>query len=70
MLIHVFLEVLFTKFENENQFCLSVNDIVESDDVDMTQLFHERNFADGGGRGAFFCIEMNLLQGNDFISRP
>jgi len=70
VLIHVLLEILFTKFENENQFRLSVNDVVESNDVDMTQLLHERNFADGGGRGAFFCIEVNLLQGDDFVSRP
>jgi hypothetical protein len=41
MLVHVFLEILVTVFEDKDKFCLRVYDIVQADNVDMFELFHE-----------------------------
>ena len=67
--IHVFLEVAFTVLKYEDELCLGVDDVVEADDIDMLELFHEGDLTDGGRWGAFFCIEMNLLEGDDFVCR-
>lgn len=39
--VHVLLEVAFAVFEDENEFGLGMDDIVEADDIDMLELFHE-----------------------------
>lgn len=64
--IHEFLEVLVHVFEDEHEFVLGVDDIVEGDDVFMLELFHEGDFADGGGGGAFFAVEVDLFEGDEF----
>lgn len=64
--VHEFLEVLVHVFEDEHEFVVGVDDVVEGDDVLMLELFHEGDFADGGGGGAFFAIEVDFLQGDEF----
>ena len=46
--IHVLLEVAFTVLKYEDELCLGVNDVVEADDIDMLELFHEGDLTDGG----------------------
>lgn len=47
MCVHVALEVLLAEFENKDKFLLGVDDIVEANDVGVTELLHERDFSDG-----------------------
>jgi len=67
MSVHVALEVLFAEFEDQDQFLLGVDDIVESDDVGMPEFFHERDLTNRSRWGALFCIEVDLFQGDNFI---
>ena len=46
--VHVFLQVLVHVFEDEHEFVFCVDDIVEGDYVLVFELFHERDFANGG----------------------
>jgi hypothetical protein len=68
-LVHILLKVLITVLEDKDKFCLRMYDIVEADDVDMLEFFHERNLPDGSGGRPFLCIEMYLLERDDLISR-
>ena len=34
--------------------------------VFVFELFHKRDFADGGARGALFAVEVNFFQGDEF----
>lgn len=61
MLVHILLQILLAVLENKNKFCLCVYDVVQSNDVDMLELFHERDLADGGRWRPFFSIEVDLL---------
>jgi len=45
--VHVALEVLLAEFENKDEFLLGVDNIVEANDVGVTELLHERDFSDG-----------------------
>jgi len=47
VLVHVLLEILFAVLEDEDKLCLGMDNVVQSDDVDMLELLHERDFADG-----------------------
>jgi hypothetical protein len=42
-----------------------MDDVVKEDDVLVLELLHEGYFTDSGGRGAFFGIEVDLLQGDE-----
>lgn len=64
--VHELLEVFVHVFEDEHELVLGVNDVVEGDDVFMLELFHEGNFADGGGGGAFFAVEVDFFEGDEF----
>ncbi len=64
--VHVFLEIFVHILKDEHEFVLSVNDIVERDDILMFELFHERDFADGSRRCPFFRVEVNFFQGDEF----
>ena len=68
--IHILLEVSVTVLEDENQLGLGVDNIMKSDNVDMFQLLHQRDFADRGRGGSFLGIEVNFLEGNDFVCGP
>ena len=67
--IHILLQVPLAVLEDENEFGLCVDNIVEADDVYVLQFFHKRDFADGGRWSAFFRIEVNLFESDDFICR-
>lgn len=67
MLIHILLQVLFTVLEYKNKFGLGVDDIVQANDIDVFEFFHQRNFADGCGWCSFFCIEVDFFQGYYFV---
>ena len=62
MSVHVFLEVAVHVLEHEHQLVFSVNNIVKTDDILVLQLLHEGDFADSGGWGAFFRVEVNFFQ--------
>jgi hypothetical protein len=46
--VHVLLQILIHVFEDQHELVLSVNDIVEADDVLVLQLLHQRDLADCG----------------------
>ena len=64
--IHVLFEIFIHVFENQHQLVLGVDDVVQGQDVFVLELFHERDFADGGARCAFFGIEMDFFEGDKF----
>lgn len=39
--VHVLLKVAFAVLEDEDKFSLGMDDVVEADDVNMLELFHE-----------------------------
>jgi len=47
-----------------------VDDIVEGDNVFVFELFHEGDFADGGAGGAFFAVEVDFFEGDEFAGLP
>ena len=67
MNIHVLLQVSLAVLEDKDKLCFGVDDIVEANDVDVLELLHERYLADGGGRRPFLCIQVDLLECDDFI---
>lgn len=67
ILIHILFQVALAIFENEDELCLGVDDIVEAKDVDMLELLHERDLTDSSGRGSLFSIKMYLFEGDDFV---
>jgi hypothetical protein len=44
--VHIALEVLLAEFEDEDEFLLGVDNIMEANDVRVTELLHERYFSD------------------------
>lgn len=64
--IHVFLQILIHVFKDQHELVLGVDDIVEGDNVIMLQLLHERDLADGCGWCAFFRVQMNLFECDEF----
>lgn len=70
MCVHVLLQIPLAVFEDEDQLGLCMNHVVEADDVDVFKFLHERDFTDGGRRGALFRIEMYLLEGDNFVRCP
>jgi hypothetical protein len=43
-----------------------VDYIVKRDDVFVFKFFHKRDLTNGGARGAFFAVEVDLLQSDVF----
>lgn len=41
ILIHVLLQILLAKLENENKLCLAMDDVVEANDVGVFELLHQ-----------------------------
>ena len=72
MLVHVLFEILLTVLKDEDELCLCMDDIVQSDDIDMLELLHERYLSDGSRRSALLWVEMDFLESDDFIccARP
>lgn len=67
MNIHVLLQIPLTVLEDKYQFCFGVDDIVEAHDVDVLELFHERDLTDGGRWGAFLGIEVYLFERHNLV---
>lgn len=65
--VHVFFEVLIHVFEDEHEFVFGVDDVVQGDDVFVFELFHQGDFADGGAGGAFFAVEVDFFEGDEFV---
>ncbi len=63
--VHVFFEVFVHVLKHEHELVLSVDNVVEGDDVFMFELFHKRDLADGGGGGAFFGVKVDFFEGNE-----
>lgn len=63
--VHVLLEIAIHKLEHQHKFVLGVNNIVKRHNVFVFELLHKRDLADGRTRGAFFGIEMDLLEGDE-----
>lgn len=68
--VHVFLQILITKLENKDEFGLGVDDIVESENIDVFEFFQERDLSNGGAGGALFCVQVDLLESNDLVCNP
>ncbi|KAI3481766.1 hypothetical protein L1887_55613 [Cichorium endivia] len=68
--LHVLLEVLLHELEDEHQLGLGVDDVVESHDVGVAQLLHERDLTDRRRRRALLGIEVDLLERDDLIVEP
>jgi hypothetical protein len=68
--IHVLFKVPFTVLENEYEFCFCVDDIVKAHDVDVLELFHERDLANRRRWGPLFGVEVYLLESDNFICCP
>ena len=68
--VHVALEILLAKFEDEDEFLLGVDDIVETNDIRVTEFFHKRYFSDCSGGSALLSIEVDLLKRDNFIGTP
>lgn len=45
-----------------------MNNIVQGNYVLVFELFHKRDFADGGAGGALFAVEVDFFQGDEFAS--
>lgn len=70
VLIHILFKILVTVLEYKNEFCLRVYNVVKAHDVDVLQFLHERDLPDGSGWCAFLCVQVDLLQSDDFIGSP
>lgn len=64
--VHEFLEVFVHVFEHQHEFVFRVDDVVQRDNVVVLELLHEGDFADGGGGGAFFTVEVDFFQRDEF----
>ena len=47
MSVHVAFEILLAEFKDQDEFLLGVDDIVEANDVLVTEFLHKRYFSDG-----------------------
>ena len=43
-----------------------MDDVVQGNYVFVFELFHKRDFADGGAGGTLFAVEVNFFQGDEF----
>ena len=60
--VHVLLKVFVHVLEDEHEFVLGVDYVVEGNDVFVFELFHEADFADGCAWCAFFAVEVDLFK--------
>jgi hypothetical protein len=44
-----------------------VDDVVQSDNINMLEFFHERDLANSGRGCAFFRVEVNFFERNNLI---
>lgn len=65
--VHVLLQVLLHKLEYEEEARFGVDDIVKTNNVSMPKLLHERNLANCRRWGTFFCVKVDLFEGDDIV---
>lgn len=66
--VHISLQVAVHVFKDEHKLVLGVDHVVQSDNVLVLQFLHERDFTNGGRRRAFFRVEVDFLESNEFAS--
>ena len=64
--VHVFFKIFVHILEDEHEFVFGMDDVVQGNYVFVFELFHKRDFADGGTGGALFAVEVNLFQSDEF----
>lgn len=67
--LHVLLEVEIEEFADEIELVtVGVNNVKQADNVGVSHLLEQRDFADGGrGDALIFGFKSDLLEGNDAI---
>jgi hypothetical protein len=65
--VHVLLQVEVHEFEDEHEFRLGVDNVVEANDVGMLELLHEGDLADGGGGRTLLGVEVDLLERYELV---
>ena len=68
VVVHVSLQVSIHVLEDKHKLILGVYHVVQSDNVLVLQFLHERDFTNGGRRRAFFRVEVDFLESNEFAS--
>ena len=63
--VHVLFQVFVHVLEDEHEFVLGVDDVVEGNDVFVFEFFHQGDLADGGRGGAFFGVEVDFFEGDE-----
>lgn len=67
--VHVLLEVVVQKFENQDQLAVGVDDFSQRYDIGMCQLFENGDLSDGcRGNAFFFAFESDLFESEDLAS--
>lgn len=69
MRVHVFLEVPFTVLEDKDELCFRVDDVVQTHNVDVLELLHERDLANRSRWCTLFGIKVDLFKCHNFICR-
>lgn len=67
MLVHVFLEVLFAKLKDQDELCLTVDDIVEADNIGVFELLHQGDFTYRRRWSPFLGVQVNFFQCNNLV---
>ena len=67
MRIHIFLEVPFTVLEDKDELRFRVDDVVQTHNVDVLELLHERDLANRSRWCTLFSIEVDLFERHNFI---
>ena len=67
--VHVALEILLAKFKDEDKLELGVNDVVQAHNIWVSKFFHQTNLTNRRRRRTLLCVEVDFLEGNDFVVR-
>ena len=65
--VHILFEITLAVFEDEDKFSFRVDDIIETDNVDMLEFLHEGDLTNRSGWGTLLSIKVYFLQSDDFI---
>jgi len=68
--VHVLLEIPVTVFEDKDQLGFGVDNVIESDNVNVLQLLHQRDFTYRRRWGPFLGVEVDFLEGDNLVCGP